>query len=1522
MKRREAVDESSSPPSKLVRCAVDVPGLGGGAPSDATDMASDATSMASDAGDMDGASGYDPQPTGSMSRDAVVGAGGAGGDPVGTATQAAKALVGVDDDEDVVVGFGSTSHGQLSARGDEDVLSPVLSSLHGKDIRSVVAGAHHSVVVRSGVVWTAGANDFGQLGRRGRPTRFAALEALQDSWDIVDASGGAQFTVVVHRDGRAASFGAGAQGQLGNGARDNASKPKVVKAPHSGGASSTGTVMGFAMPASRPRRIVHAAAGGAHVAALSKDGNVLCWGRNVDGSLGIGTYVSSAVPEIVPSLRLRPVVMVAAGEHHSLALTASGKLWAWGGNRHGQLGLGDTQNRPRPTQVTGLRNIHVLHVAAGEGHTAATGQEVCLTWGRNDKGQLGIGGESVCETFPRPIEPLRGKGYDRVACGARHTIMWSTTSNVLYVCGNGATGALGLGSRKTRVSPTALDMGAVVGGSTRHVAGVACGAGHSLVLLRAGSRPPLPAGAGKTRLGMPPTVPLATAESVQALVRDVRQQMSAAKPSIADVDDMSVGQLRSLLDRYGFDHSDVVEKSELVTRAKLALKPPPKEVHCAVCGKVAKSRLRCSRCKQVYYDVPECQRAHWPTHKRECVVASESGSAVGSGAGGGAGGRSSRQPQGPNPDAPEFSETLDPLVEMVESVFGSASVLNASFLARDHGERPVVRPRRPIGVTSRELATVRPVSVSRCGLDLGAMRVAYGHLLRLRSARVASTLGQATSRTVDELAAPAGPGHAGAIASTEPETLRVFMVLLLNPLLLETKRYLPILEKLVRLVIGLPRVARSLLLEWLRDAASEDFAQVIRVHQGYVRLVMTDPSLRTLDCSPAVTFLDLLHEVNLQFRIVPASRFYNPEACATVGLAADLDRFRTMPAAFSLCKYPFLLPLREKQELLMISARREMNDAVARSLLQRNSESIARSMADRSPSTTASGESEASPFAYTANHEHVNGQAALEESKLEAALMATPAPPPSGDAESEPLRSGVDSAQSATAAATASSADGGAGGSHSDSDTDDDDDGVAVRDVGRTVVTQVPGAEGADTVAGLAPLSPDGPAPEASLPRQQPPAELQLPAAGAAAGPAGSSAADSAARRVAAQLPRVEVASDDVFLRLNVRRKHVLHDAMAQLHSAVRAFPGALHKPLRVTFQGEDAVDEGGVRKEAFELLMRQLFISEVGRADPYDDETTSLSSAASEMSTAVGGAGGAGSAVPGMLMARKSRRRRPVPLFVEQSDSRNVWFSPTAFANEAMLRYTSVGRIVGLAAFNGILLSLPLPMELLFRVLKGQAATLEDLRQIQPSVARSLEAILDYDEASEGMSVEEAFGATFAVTVPGTSTDGSPAWRQVLLRPRGDEVNVTVYNREEFAEAYVQALLRGSVEPQLRAFYAGWREVAGDLPMALCQPFELDILICGLPEEPSIADLQRGAVYAGGFHDAHQVVRWFWEIARELSAADRRRLLQFATGSDRVPLMGLRSLKFCLQRAGDDATRMPVAHTCFNTLDTVPSRN
>jgi alpha-tubulin suppressor-like RCC1 family protein len=136
-------------------------------------------------------------------------------------------------------------------------------------------------------------------------------------------------------------------------------------------------------------------------AQASPASNILVWGDNSAGQLGLGVAASDALVQVSG---LPAIVSVAGGDAFSLAVTRGGAVWAWGNDDHGQLGIGRVTAVVRPAQVPGLHNI--VAVAAGAQHgLALDGHGTVWAWGDNKYGQRGTGGMAVSAS-PSPIKDL------------------------------------------------------------------------------------------------------------------------------------------------------------------------------------------------------------------------------------------------------------------------------------------------------------------------------------------------------------------------------------------------------------------------------------------------------------------------------------------------------------------------------------------------------------------------------------------------------------------------------------------------------------------------------------------------------------------------------------------------------------------------------------------------------------------------------------------------------------------------------------------------------------------------------------------------------------------------------------------------------------------------------------------------------------------------------------------------------------------------------------------------------------
>eukprot|EP00752_Nemacystus_decipiens_P004319 g3945.t1 len=323
------------------------------------------------------------------------------------------------------------------------------------------------------------------------------------------------------------------------------------------------------------------------------------------------------------------------------------------------------------------------------------------------------------------------------------------------------------------------------------------------------------------------------------------------------------------------------------------------------------------------------------------------------------------------------------------------------------------------------------------------------------------------------------------------------------------------------------------------------------------------------------------------------------------------------------------------------------------------------------------------------------------------------------------------------------------------------------------------------------------------------------------------------------------------YLKLNVRRSHIVADSLVAL---VMLPEDDLKKPLRVTFVGEEGIDEGGVQKEYFQVMMRELLDPKYAMLK-YDEET------------------------------------------------RRLWFNSDSL--ESSQEFELVGMLLGIAIYNGIILDVPFP-PVVYKLVMGKAPTLEDLKEAQPEVGRGLQQLLDFDG-----DVEATLATTFQI-----SYEVFGAVKTFDLKEGGGETAVTRDNRQEYVDLYVRWLLVDSVKDQYGPFERGFHKVVGGKALKLFRPEELELLVCGNPKL-DFAALEEHSKYEDGYSRGDPVVKRFWEVVHEFGEASKRKLLKFATGSDRAPIQGLGSsaLSLVISKNGGDSDRLPTAHTCFNHL-------
>ncbi|XTZ13904.1 Ig-like domain repeat protein [Micromonospora echinospora] len=351
--------------------------------------------------------------------------------------------------------WGFNDSGQLGNGTTTDSNVPVAVALPaGTRITAIAAGGLHSLGLTStGTVLAWGDNDSGQLGN-GTTTdsNVPVPVALPAGTRITAIAAGSAHSLALTSTGTMLAWGYNGYGQLGNGTNTHSRVPVPVALPagtritaiaagydHSLGLTSTGTMFAWGhnyrgqlgngtttdsnvpVPVALPAgtRITAIAGGSAHSLALTSTGTMFAWGYNGLGQLGNGTNTDSRIPVPV-SLPNPSIVAIAAGLHHSLALTSTGTMFAWGYNGYGQLGNGTNTHSNVPVAVDFLPTITAI-AAGGEYSLALTSTGTMYAWGHNAAGQLG-NGTNTGSRRPVPVALPAGTRITAIDAGYIHTL--------------------------------------------------------------------------------------------------------------------------------------------------------------------------------------------------------------------------------------------------------------------------------------------------------------------------------------------------------------------------------------------------------------------------------------------------------------------------------------------------------------------------------------------------------------------------------------------------------------------------------------------------------------------------------------------------------------------------------------------------------------------------------------------------------------------------------------------------------------------------------------------------------------------------------------------------------------------------------------------------------------------------------------------------------------------------------------------------------------------------------------------
>ncbi|OAA61100.1 hect domain containing protein [Niveomyces insectorum RCEF 264] len=376
------------------------------------------------------------------------------------------------------------------------------------------------------------------------------------------------------------------------------------------------------------------------------------------------------------------------------------------------------------------------------------------------------------------------------------------------------------------------------------------------------------------------------------------------------------------------------------------------------------------------------------------------------------------------------------------------------------------------------------------------------------------------------------------------------------------------------------------------------------------------------------------------------------------------------------------------------------------------------------------------------------------------------------------------------------------------------------------------------------------------------------------------------------------------YLILDIGRTTVLQDAFDQLW---RREERELLRPLKVHLGesgGEEGFDSGGVQQEFFRLALAEALNPKYG-AFTVDDRT------------------------------------------------HMIWFNPATLEDD--WKFELIGLLVSLALFNGLSLPVTFPKALYRKLLSEPVNELHHIADGWPDLASGLTALLEWNE--QDGAVEDVFVRTYEFSVDvfgqpisrvmGTSgtwlqfrqgdlarhddafalgnsgpATGRPADRISRTEGLSDEElednppMVTNENRNAYVTDYIRYLTDVSVRPQFEAFARGFRRCLHPKSLTLLTPALLQSLVEG-QQDVDMTELQRHARYVG-WDASHQTVRDFWSIVTRYDDAMKRKLLEFVTASDRLPVGGVKNVQFVVQRNGEEPSEgghLPTAYTCYGTL-------
>ncbi|KAI5856087.1 DNA binding protein [Tricharina praecox] len=330
-------------------------------------------------------------------------------------------------------------------------------------------------------------------------------------------------------------------------------------------------------------------------------------------------------------------------------------------------------------------------------------------------------------------------------------------------------------------------------------------------------------------------------------------------------------------------------------------------------------------------------------------------------------------------------------------------------------------------------------------------------------------------------------------------------------------------------------------------------------------------------------------------------------------------------------------------------------------------------------------------------------------------------------------------------------------------------------------------------------------------------------------------------------------------LPLAVRRDQVFLDSYKSMY--YKTGDEIKYAKLSIRFHGEEGVDAGGVTREWFQVMSRQMFNPDYA-------------------------------------------------LFIPVASDRTT-FHPNSMSGvnpEHLSFFKFIGRIIGKALYEGRVLDCHFSRAVYKKIL-GKPVSLKDMETLDLEYYKSMVWMLENN-------IEDVITETFSVEL-----DEFGARQTVDLIPDGRNIPVTNENKQDYVRLVVEHRLLHSVNEQIDHFLIGFHDIVPADLVNIFNEQELELLISGMPEI-DLDDWRNNTEYHNYSASSSQI-QWFWRAVRSFDKEERAKLLQFVTGTSKVPLNGFKELegmngfsKFNIHRDYGNKDRLPSSHTCFNQLD------